>query len=121
MKKLFIAAGFAFAAFAAVPASALPVGKIAGAESAPRAEAVAWYCNAKGHCIQGARAGYVVRQGWVPACAANAFWDGYGCKVRVVAPAPVVVVKPVKPAIVVKPAPVVVVKPVKPAVKVKIN
>jgi hypothetical protein len=113
MKKILLAAGFAFGAFASAPASALPAAKIVGAESAPRAVSVAWYCDKKGHCVQGARAGYVVRPGWAPSCAGGLFWDGYGCKVRVVAPAPVVVVKPAKP--------VVVVRPVKPTVKIKIN
>ncbi|MEJ1158737.1 hypothetical protein [Prosthecomicrobium sp. N25] len=115
MKKLILVAGLALGAFAAAPASALPVAKITGAESAPRADSVAWYCNGKGHCVQGVRPGYVVRQGWAPTCVGDYYWDGYRCAVRI-RPAPVVVVKPAKPVVVVKPAPVV----VKPAVKVKV-
>jgi hypothetical protein len=120
MKSLVIAAGLAFGAvFAAAPASALPIAKIAGAESTPRAETVAWYCNANGkHCVKAPRAGYVVRPAWEPACAVGWTFNGYTCVAPVVVKPRPIVVAPA-PVVVVKPRPVVVVK--KPAVVVKIK
>ena len=115
MKSLLLAASVAVGTAAvAAPASALTVGKIPGAESGPRAETVAWYCNAKGHCIKAPRAGYAVRMGLEPACTVGWTWDGYRCI------APVVKIKPA-PVVVVKPAPVVVIKKPKPAVVIKVK
>lgn len=116
MKSLAFAAGLAVAGFATSAAALPSAPRLAGAESAPRAETVAWYCDKRGHCIKAPRAGYVVRPAWEPSCGPGWNWNGYRCV------APVVVVKP-RPTVVVKPRPVVVVKPVKPrpAVKIKIN
>jgi hypothetical protein len=104
-KVILAAAALAGAIVAAEPASAMPVARIVGDEVGSLAENVAWYCNGRGHCVQGYRSGYVVRQGWAPACGAGYYWGGYSCAVVVRRPAVVY-----RPGVVYRPRGVVVIR-----------
>ncbi len=105
MKSLMLAASLALGFAAVTPASAaMPSTAPLSKEVGSLAETVAWYCNGRGHCVQGPRAGYVVRNGWAPGCVGGLYWDGYRCARRgavVVAPGPAVVVAP--PKVVIRP------------------
>jgi hypothetical protein len=108
MKKIFAAALLAGSAFAmTAPASAMTVDRAAGVTK-NTATKVAWYCDNRGRCVRGPRAGYVVRNGWDPGCPGVYEWNGAACI------APVVVAPPVYVApapVYVAPGPVVKVKP----------
>lgn len=116
MKKLLAIAALAGSAFAlALPASAMSVDLGAGVTKGA-ATSVAWYCKPNGNCVQGPRAGYVVRNGWAPGCGPGWGWNGWRCaRLGPVVYAPGVVVAPgpayIAPGVRVRPNGTVVIRP----------
>ncbi len=83
MRHFVLAAAMLGGFAAATPASALTMANPLAAEAGQsRADAVAWYCGPRGHCVQGPRRGYVARSGWQPSCRPGFRWNGYDCVPR---------------------------------------